>query len=100
MTGVMFEIFKISLIGFMFSALAQDNHTLFTWYGDLIERLPWYLCKPLGGCYRCFVGQLCLWFYLLTRISTGEYDLFEHLFFVSAGIMASMVYNKIYCLLK
>ena len=68
----MFEIFKISLIGFMFSALAQDNHTLFTWYGDLIERLPWYLCKPLGGCYRCFVGQLCLWFYLLTRISTGD----------------------------
>ena len=96
----MIEILKISLIGFMFSALTQDEHTLFSWYGKLIEKLPWYLYKPLGGCYRCFVGQLCFWFYLLNRVSLNEYDFFEHLFYISAGIMVSMIYNKIYCLLK
>jgi len=90
------EILKISLIGFMFSALTQDQHTLLSWYGKLIERLPWYLYKPLGGCYRCFVGQLCLWYYLLTK----PFNLVEWLFFVAAGIMLSMVYNAIYCYLK
>jgi len=92
----MIEILKISLIGFMFSALTQDEHTLFSWYGKLIERLPWYLCKPLGGCYRCFTGQLCLWYYLILK----PFNLIEWLFFVSAGIMTSMIYNKIYCYLK
>jgi len=96
----MIEILKISLIGFMFSALMQDEHTLLSWYGKLISRLPWWLCKPLGGCYRCFVGQLCFWVFLLNRIALKEYDLFEHLFYVSAGIMVSMIYNKIYCYLK
>ncbi len=92
----MVDIFKISLIGFMFSALAQDEHTLLSWYGRMIAPLPWYIRKPLGGCYRCLVGQLCLWYYVFTR----PFDVVELCFFVSAGIMASMVYNKIYCLLK
>jgi len=98
----MIEILKISLIGFMFSALTQDQHTLLSWYGQLIERLPWYLYKPLGGCYRCFVGEVCLWFYILTKPIHYEsvYYYVELLFFISAGIMLSMVYNAIYCHLK
>jgi hypothetical protein len=92
----MIEVLKISLIGFMFSALTQDQHTLLSWYGKLVERLPWYFYKPLGGCYRCFVGQLCLWYFIITK----PFNLIELGFFVSAGIMLSMIYNAIYCYLK
>jgi len=92
----MIDVLKISLIAFMISALIQDPHTLFTWYGKLIERLPWYLCKPLGGCYRCFTGQFCLWYFLIKK----PFNLIELGFFISAGILISMVYNKIYCYLK
>lgn len=92
----MIEILKISLIGFMFSALTQDQHTLLSWYGKLIAPLPWWLYKPLGGCYRCFVGELCLWYFVFTK----PFQLVELGFFVAAGIMVAMVYNKIYCYLK
>ena len=91
----MIDIAKISLIGFMFSALTQDEHTLLSWYGRIIEKFPWWLCKPLGGCYRCFVGQLCFWYLLI-----GDYGNLEILFLTSFGIMISMVYNTIYCYLK
>lgn len=92
----MIEILKISLIAFMFSALTQEEHSLLSWYGKLLDRLPWWLCKPLGGCYRCFAGQVCLWYFIFTK----PFDLFELGFFVSAGILASMIYNEIYCYLK
>jgi hypothetical protein len=33
-------------------------------YGDYVRRMeyrrPW-LAKPLGACYACFAGQVCLW---------------------------------------
>jgi hypothetical protein len=91
----MYDVLKISLIAFMFSALTQDEHTLLSWYGKLLNKLPWYLCKPLGGCYRCFVGQVCLW-YLVIK---GE-TILEIMFLTSFGIMISMIYNKVYCYLK
>jgi hypothetical protein len=92
----MIEILQISLIAFMISALIQDEHTLFSWYGKLIERLPWYLYKPLGGCYRCFVGQFCLWYFIIVK----PFHLIELGFFISAGIFSAMIYHKIYCYLK
>jgi hypothetical protein len=91
----MIDVLKISLTAYMFSALAQDDRTLFSWYGRLVDRLPWYLCKPLGGCYRCFVGQVCFWYFLFD----GQRPL-EILFLTSLGIMVSMIYNAIYCCLK
>ena len=91
----MIEILKISLIAFMFVKLG-DEDKIFHFYRKLICRLPEWLCRPLGGCHICFVGQACLWVYLLNRIALHQYDIFEHLFYVSAGILASMIYNKIY----
>jgi len=91
----MIEILKIALVGFMFSALTQQERSCLSWYGRLIKRLPWWLCKPLGGCYMCVAGQLMFWYFILTR----PFDLFELAFAVSAGIFVSMIYNKIYCYL-
>jgi hypothetical protein len=95
MPGIV-EILKISLIAFMFSALIQQRQSVFTFYRKLIKRLPWYLYKPLGGCYICFTGQFCLWYFIFTK----PLDIFELLFFCSAGILTSMIYHKIYCYLK
>lgn len=96
----MTEIAQISLISFMFCALGQDEGDVFHFYQKAIKRLPWYLGKPLGRCYVCFVGQTCFWFYLLNRIALNEYCFFEHLFYVFAGIFLSMIYHKLYCWLK
>jgi hypothetical protein len=90
----MIEILQISLITFMFCALGEEG-MIFEWYQKLICRLPEWLCRPLGGCYKCFTGQIMLWYIIFTK----PFKIIEFLFFVSAGIIMSMIYNKIYCYL-
>jgi len=92
----MIDVLKISLIAFMFCALGQDEGMIFNWYQKLIVKLPDWLCRPLGGCYKCFVGQVCLWYFVFVK----PFNIVELLFFISAGILSAMVYNKIYCYLK
>jgi hypothetical protein len=92
----MIEIFKISLIAFMFCALGQDEDDIFFWYQQLIRNLPEWIRRPLGGCYMCFTGQVCLWYSLFTK----PLQVVDLLFFISAGILSAMIYNKIYCYLK
>jgi hypothetical protein len=92
----MFEIFKISLIAFMFCALGQDEGMIFHWYQKMLKNLPAWINFPLGGCYICFTGQICFWYFIVTK----PFNIIELLFFVSAGILSSMVYNKFYCWLK
>jgi hypothetical protein len=92
----MIEIFKISLIAFMFCALGQNKKSLFHWYQKLISDLPWYISWPLGRCYKCFTGQVCLWYFIFTK----PFNVVELLFFISSGIFISMIYNRIYCLIK
>lgn len=92
----MIEILKISLTSFMFCAIAQKEGSILSWYNGIISRLPDWLCKPLGGCHMCFTGQVCLWYFLFTK----PFDIIELGFFISAGILSSMIYNKLYCWLK
>ena len=79
----------------MFCALGQEG-MIFAWYQQLINRLPEWLSKPLGGCYKCMTGQMMLWYFVITK----PFNIIELLFFVSAGILSSMVYNKFYCWLR
>ena len=90
----MIDAIKISLITFMFSALSQQERSVLSWYGRLINKLPWYLSRPIGGCYMCLTGQVCLWYYV---IMVRPFHVIEFGFFVAFGIMCSMVYNKLYC---
>jgi hypothetical protein len=89
----MIEILQISLIAFMLIALGKEG-MIFNFYQRMICQLPDWLCKPLGGCYLCFTGQVMFWFYLFKYFE--DYNLIDHLFFVSAGIFASAIYNKIF----
>ena len=91
----MIEILKLSLITFMFCAIIQMPKSILSWYDKLIGKLPDYLYKPLGGCYMCFTGEVFLWYFIFTK----PFDFFELAFFVSAGILSSMVYHKLYCYL-
>jgi hypothetical protein len=89
----MIEIFKISLVAYMFTALGEPG-MIFEFYQKQIGKLPEWLSWPLGECFICFTGQVCFWFYLLKYYE--DYNLFEHCFFVSAGIFCSVIYNKLY----
>jgi len=88
----MIEILKISLIAFMFCAISQKEGSILNWYQKLIRKLPEWLFRPLGGCYICFTGQVCLWYFIFIK----PFDIIELGFFISAGIFASMIYNYIY----
>lgn len=89
----MMEIFKISLIAFIFTEMIKDK-MIFSFYQIWLAKLPEWLAFPLGLCYMCFTGQVCLWYYLIFHFK--EYNFIEHLFFISAGIMLSTVYKIIF----
>ena len=89
----MIEILKISLIAFVFVMLTE-NKMIFSFYKLWLLKLPEWIAFPLGLCYMCFTGQVCLWYYLIFHFK--EYNFIEHLFFISAGIMLSHVYRIIY----
>ena len=91
----MIEIFKLSLIAFMFTALGKEK-MIFAFYQRWISKLPDWLSYPLGKCYICFTGQVMYWYFIFTK----EFNLFDLCFFVSAGIFASMIYNMIYTYLN
>jgi len=90
---MIYDLLKISLIAFMFYALGEPG-MIFGWYQRLISNLPEVVWKPLGGCVRCWSGQVCFWFYLIKYFHS--YNLIDHLFFASAGIFLATIYNYIY----
>jgi len=85
------EILQISLIIFMFTALG-DPGEIFAWYQKLIDPLPDWLNKPLGGCGKCMAGQVMFWYYIFTH----DYNLIEHLFYVSLTIFLVNIYSLIW----
>jgi len=89
----MIEIFKISVIAFVFVMLTE-NGMIFHFYKKWLLKLPEWIAFPLGLCYTCFTGQICLWYYLIFHFK--DYNFIDHLFFISAGIMMSTVYKIIY----
>lgn len=87
------SIFKISIIVFIFVKLGEPGHIL-AWYQKLIENLPEWLWKPLGGCVMCVCGQVLFWSYLILHFK--DYNLINHLFYPSAGIFLVVIYDYIY----
>lgn len=90
-------LLKLSLIAYVFCALGEPD-MIFSFYRKLLDKLPCWLANPLGSCFKCFTGQVCLWGYLI--IYSKEYNIINHFFFVSAGIFLSLIYNKIWDFLE
>jgi hypothetical protein len=86
---------KLALIATVIVRLTETD-MIFSWYGRLISNLPNWLYFPLGGCTKCFSGQVCFWYFLITHFHA--YNLFDHLFFTSLGIFLSLIYDKIWTL--
>ena len=93
----MIEIFKMSLIVFMFYALGRQG-MIFEFWQRRISHLPDKISYPLGKCVICLTGQVMFWFYLIKYFHC--YNLVDHLFFASAGMFLSVVYNFIYSYLN
>ena len=87
----MIELLKITLIVYVFCALGEPGN-IFAPYQRLIARLPDWLYNPLGGCHKCLTGQVCFWYYLITK----PFNIIELLFFTSLGIFLSLLYNFIW----
>ena len=85
------ELIKLSLISYMFVALGRDGF-IFSSYRRLLHRFPEWLANPLGGCFMCFTGQVCLWYYIFTK----PFNIIELLFYPSAGIMLSLVWDRLF----
>jgi hypothetical protein len=93
----MIEIFKISLIAFMFYALGRKG-MIFEFYQRWISHFPDKFSYPLGKCVMCFSGQCGFWFYIVKYFHS--YNLIEHLFFVSAVIFLSVIYNYVFAFIN
>jgi hypothetical protein len=90
---MIFEIFKISLISFIFVKLG-DPEMIFSFYQKKIANLPDWLYKPIGGCEKCFGGQVCFWYYLIVHFK--DYNVIDHLFYPACGIFFVTIYTLIY----
>lgn len=87
------EIIKISVIVFIFVKMGEPG-MVFSWYQKLIEGLPEWLWKPLGGCVMCLCGQTLFWAYLILHFK--DYNFINHLFYPSLGIFLVVIYDFIF----
>ena len=74
------EIFlalQIAVFSVVFAKTLMEEHMLLTKYHDAlmwIEQRARFISDPLGGCERCFAGQVALWSYLYLKWPGGALD--------------------------
>lgn len=77
----------------MFVRLGESG-MVFSWYQRLIENLPEWLWKPLGGCELCLCGQALFHYYWITHLQ--DYNIIDQLFYPAMGIFLVIIYGFIY----
>jgi hypothetical protein len=82
----------IAVITALFIRITTEPKEILSFYMRLIERLPEWLFKPLGGCAKCFAGQVALWTY---PVICDEYILYVHLVTVMASVVVTYYLNLI-----
>lgn len=91
----MIEYFVISLLisvnAWVFVNILMQPEMIFSWYDDLISKLPRWLYKPLGGCTYCLAGQMALWIY--PYVSWGSYHLLDHILFIGLTIFFTKAFD-------
>jgi len=73
---------QIAVFAVVFSCILIEEGQIFSFYGDLLGRLPDWLSQPLGLCAYCFGGQVALWYFIFIP----EYNFFTHISFVAITI--------------
>jgi hypothetical protein len=81
----------IALSGVCVSRVITLEGELFYFYWKWIEPLPDWLNKPLGGCSKCFTGQVAFWSYIFLF----DYNLFYHILFTLSAITIAYIVDLI-----
>jgi hypothetical protein len=84
---------KITIICYIFYTLGEVG-MIFNIWQKWIEMLPNWLYKPLGGCYKCLVGQAVLHTYWITHLN--NYKIIDQLFYPAFGILIVTLLNYLY----
>lgn len=85
---IVLTAFSIAIIAIVFCDVLSEPEELLAGYHRLIEKLPWYIHKPLGGCAKCFGGQIALWYNL-------GMDWDKHLLLICLTILILDIYDRI-----
>ena len=84
----------VGIVAWVFVFILIDTGMIFEKWWVVLNKLPQWLSKPLGSCEYCFTGQLGLWYYLYYAYSTGAYNVFYHIDFISIAIFTTKIINK------
>ena len=86
------NILKVGIFAWVVTFLMQPGEVL-SFYGKLINKIKHdFIYKPLGGCNRCFGGQIAIYFYLIKYFHF--YNFFNHVFFICGVILTVMILDK------
>lgn len=80
-------------MGFVWSEILTQPGEIANKLFNLIDRLPLWLSKPLGGCAKCVTGQIALFTYLYYY--RHDYSPFWHITFICSSIFVTWSILKI-----
>lgn len=86
----------LALSGVCVSRIITQPGEIFSFYYNWIDKLPDYLFKPLGGCAKCFTGQLAFWSYIFLF----DYNLFYHILFTLSAVTIAYILNQLINLIE
>lgn len=92
MSALILQSVMVAVFAVVFTCILIDEDMIFGFWGKWIAQLPDKLEYPLGGCAYCFAGQIAVWYYLFLE----DYDVFNHVFFVSTTIFITHLTLYIY----
>ena len=81
----------IGITAWVFVIILMEEGMIFSWWWNVINRLPMWLAKPLGECEYCLGGQLSLWYYLL--LNWHDYNVFYHIAYISLTLFTIKLIN-------
>jgi len=81
------------VFSYTFSNILIEPGMIFGWWWKVLNRLPEWLKKPLGGCELCFGGQLSLWYYPI--VHRASYAPVTHVMYIILTIFIIRIINRI-----
>ena len=88
----------IGVFGWVWVNVFSQTDMIFSWYYQLIEKLPFWISKPLGTCDLCFAGQIAFWVFLLFLWPYYQqcpfHTLIMHFLYTTLAIFTVFLINK------
>jgi len=91
--GIYSDSILLAVAAWVYVYILLKEGMILSWWWEIINELPEWASEPLGGCEYCVAGQMALWYYLYEKFY--EYDLAEHILFITLTIFIVEIINKI-----